>query len=56
MVTIEYRLGILGFMDFSTVSGGEDYKNSINLGLLAQICALKWIQKNIKNLDEIQIN
>ena len=49
LVTIEYRLGILGFMDFSTVSGGEDYKNSINLGLLDQICALKWIQKNIKN-------
>ena len=49
LVTIEYRLGILGFIDFSIVSGGEDYKNSINLGLLDQICALKWIQKNIKN-------
>ena len=48
-VSIGYRLDFLGFIDFSTVSGGENYKSSINLGLLYQICALKWIQKNIKN-------
>ncbi|OUM66689.1 hypothetical protein PIROE2DRAFT_68923 [Piromyces sp. E2] len=47
LVTVEYRLGILGFIDFSSVPGGEEYKTSGNLGLLDQICALKWIQKNI---------
>lgn len=47
LVTVEYRTGIMGFIDFSNVEGGEDYKNSGNLGLLDQVCALKWIQKNI---------
>lgn len=48
LVTVEYRQGILGFMDFSEVSGGEDYRESGNLGLLDQVCALRWIQKNIQ--------
>ena len=47
LVTVEYRLGILGFIDFSSVPGGEEYSTSGNLGLLDQVCALKWIQKNI---------
>ena len=49
LVSIEYRLGIFGFINFSSVQGGENYKSTNNLGLLDQICALKWIQKNIKN-------
>ncbi len=47
LVTVEYRLGVMGFIDFSEVPGGEAYASSGNLGLLDQICALKWIQKNI---------
>ena len=47
LVTVEYRLGILGFIDFSSVPGGEEYPTSGNLGLLDQVCALKWVQKNI---------
>jgi len=47
LVTVEYRLGILGFIDFSTVPGGEEYDTSGNLGLLDQVCALQWIHKNI---------
>ena len=47
-IRIEYRLNILGFINLSSVSGGENYKSSTNLGLLDQICALKWIQKNIE--------
>ena len=47
LVTVEYRLGLLGFIDFSSVPGGEAYATSGNLGLLDQICALQWIQKNI---------
>ena len=48
-ISVGYRLGILGFINFSSVSGGEKFKASTNLGLLDQICALKWIQNNIKN-------
>lgn len=47
LVTVEYRLGILGFIDLSSVPGGEGYATSGNLGLLDQICALQWIQRNI---------
>lgn len=48
-VTVEYRVGIMGFIDFSNVPGGENFSNSGNLGLLDQICALQWIQQNIKS-------
>ena len=47
LVTIAYRVGIMGFVDFSTVPGGEDYPTAGNLGLLDQICALRYIQSNI---------
>ena len=47
LVTVEYRLGMMGFIDFSSVEGGEEYSTSGNLGLLDQVCALQWIQENI---------
>ena len=47
-VTVDFRLGFLGFINLSSVEGGENYKSSTNLGLLDIICALKWIQKNIE--------
>lgn len=46
-VTINYRLGMLGFMDLSPLKGGEAYPDSHNLGLLDQVCALQWVQRNI---------
>ena len=46
-VSFNYRLGIFGFIDFSTVPGGEAYPDTLNLGLLDQIAALKWIKENI---------
>lgn len=49
LVTIAYRVGITGFMDFSEVPGGEEYKTSGNLGLLDQIRALSYIKENIKS-------
>ena len=47
LVTIAYRIGLMGFMDFSEVPGGEAYRESGNLGLLDQICALRYIRGNI---------
>ncbi len=47
LVTVGYRIGIMGFVDFSSVPGGEDYKDATNLGILDQIESLRWIQKNI---------
>ena len=47
LVTVEFRAGILGFIDFSFVDGGEAFRESGNLGLLDQKCALEWIRKNI---------
>lgn len=49
LVTINYRIGIMGFVDFSSVPGGEGYSDSRNLGILDQIMALKWIKQNIAN-------
>lgn len=47
LVTVEYRTGIMGFIDFSGVPGGEAYRTSGNLGLLDQACGLRWVRENI---------
>lgn len=47
LVTINYRLGLLGFLDLTQMEGGEDYVESGNLGLLDQVAALEWVQRNI---------
>ena len=49
LVTIAYRIGIFGFMDFSEVPGGEAYPCSGNLGLLDQLCALRYLQENLRS-------
>lgn len=47
LVTIAYRVGVMGFIDFSDVEGSEGYEDSCNLGLLDQVQALRWIKENI---------
>ena len=47
LVTVGYRTGLLGFMDFSSVPGGEDFPDAPNLGIWDQVEALKWIHRNI---------
>ena len=47
VVSIAYRLGVLGFFHLSHLPGGEEYPDAQNLGLLDQLMALKWVNENI---------
>jgi para-nitrobenzyl esterase len=47
VVTIGYRLGILGFLAHPGLSAENDRHVSGNYGLLDMIAALKWVQRNI---------
>src|SRR5216683_6170285 len=46
MVTLNYRLGSLGFLHL-VEPGSEAYAVSGNCGLLDQVAALQWVQNNI---------
>ncbi|MDO5850124.1 MAG: carboxylesterase family protein [Methanobacteriaceae archaeon] len=48
-VNFNYRLGLLGFIDFSDIPGGENYPDTLNLGLLDQIAVLNWVKENISS-------
>ncbi|MBO0960050.1 carboxylesterase/lipase family protein [Neobacillus sp. MM2021_6] len=47
IVTLNYRLGVFGFLHLSDM-GGEAYRGSGNCGLLDQVAALKWVKENIE--------
>ena len=47
LVTVGYRTGLFGFVDFSMVPGGEEYPDAPNLGILDQIESLRWVRNNI---------
>ena len=47
VVTVNYRLNIFGCLALSELSAESPYKASGNYGLLDQVEALKWVQKNI---------
>jgi para-nitrobenzyl esterase len=59
VVTINYRLGPLGFLVHPLLSKESAHGISGNYGLLDQIAALKWVQKNIAafggNPDQVTI-
>jgi para-nitrobenzyl esterase len=46
LVNLNYRLGLLGYLDFS-IFGGPEYSDSANNGLRDQLMALQWVQDNI---------
>jgi para-nitrobenzyl esterase len=46
-VSINYRVGVMGFMAHPELSKESGYSSSGNYGFLDQIAALKWVQKNI---------
>lgn len=47
VVTINYRLGPLGFLSIPELSKESSWGASGNYGLLDQIAALEWVQRNI---------
>ncbi|RYD79196.1 MAG: carboxylesterase family protein [Sphingobacteriales bacterium] len=49
VLTVNYRLGIFGFMAHPELTKESANKSSGNYGLLDQQMALVWVQENIKN-------
>jgi para-nitrobenzyl esterase len=47
VVTINYRLGVFGFISHPELSAASPHKASGNYGLMDQIAALKWVRDNI---------
>jgi para-nitrobenzyl esterase len=47
VVTINYRLGIMGFFAHPELTAESPHHSSGNYGLLDQIAALRWVQQNI---------
>ncbi len=58
VVTVNYRLGVLGFLNLKEVTGGRIPATG-NEGLLDQVCALRWVKDNISrfggNPDNVTI-
>lgn len=48
VVTVNYRLGRFGFLAHPELSAESGYQASGNYGILDQIAALEWVQRNIK--------
>lgn len=46
VVTLNYRLGVFGYLDFTEFSSAERTFDS-NLGLRDQVAALQWVRRNI---------
>lgn len=47
LITINYRLGIFGFLAHPWMAAENDRGLAGNYGILDQICALKWVRDNI---------
>jgi para-nitrobenzyl esterase len=47
LVTCNYRLGVLGFLSHPELNQESTHDSSGNYGLLDQVAALNWVQRNI---------
>jgi para-nitrobenzyl esterase len=48
LVTINYRIGVLGFMAHPELTAESPHHSSGNYGLLDTLAALAWVQRNIR--------
>lgn len=48
VVTVNFRLGRFGFLALPELSAESGYEASGNYGIMDQIAALEWVQRNIK--------
>ena len=48
VVSLNHRLGVLGYLDLSQI-GGPAYANSANVGMVDIVAALEWVRDNIAN-------
>ena len=51
VVTVNYRLGILGFLTHPALTAESPHHSSGNYGLMDQQFALQWVQRNSANFD-----
>ena len=47
VVTLNYRLGTLGFFSYPELTKESDRRGAANFGVMDSIAALQWVQKNI---------
>lgn len=47
-VSVNHRLNVLGFFDLSEF-GGSAYDDSVNIGMMDLVVALRWVRENIHN-------
>ncbi len=47
VVSLEYRLGMLGYLAHPALTAESPHNSSGNYGLLDQVAALEWVQRNI---------
>jgi len=52
VVTINYRLGMLGFLSHPALSAESGYGASGNYGLMDQQLALRWVQRNVARFGD----
>ena len=54
IVTINYRLGVLGFFSHPELTKESDRREAGNFAFMDQTAALQWVQKNIADLAAIR--